>query len=124
MKLVKVFVPLAAGAILIFVVVAESRYKCSGKVSSGGSSQPVTVYMKLEKYRWWVGLWSDSAGAVWLEIPNETVQYYEHTVEVGDQLQLFDSTKTPKGYFSTLSKTMAVSIPVSGFFDGTCELSY
>lgn len=125
MKLLKVLGALVAAAVLLFVFVAnfsstESRFQCSGEISSAGNSQPTTVYIKLEKYRWWFGLWGDSDGAVWLEIPNMTFEYYPHTVEVGDQLQLFDSDKNLKGNFSTLSKAIAISIPVDGFFDGTC----
>jgi hypothetical protein len=74
MKLLKVLGVLAAAAALLFVFVAnfssvESRFQCSGEVSSVGNSQPTTVYVRWEQYRWWVSLWSDSDGAAWLEIP-------------------------------------------------------
>jgi hypothetical protein len=47
---------------------AESGFECSGKLSSKEGSLPTTLYIKLEEYRWWVGLWSDSDGALRLEI--------------------------------------------------------
>ena len=31
-----------------------------GELSSKDGSHPVTVYLKLDEYRWWVGLWSES----------------------------------------------------------------
>jgi len=71
--------------------------------------------------RWRVGLWSDSAGDVTLEVPNEWVEYYGHTQEVGDQMQLLDNSRRLKGNFSALSNSLAVDIPATGFFDGTCK---
>lgn len=124
MKLIKYLGALVVAALLLFVFVVnfssvESHFQCSGKISSEAGSYPTTIYMKLAEYRWWVGLWGDSDGALWIEIPNKVVEYYGHVVEVGDQLQIFNSPKELKGNFSTLSKTLAISTPV-GFFDGTC----
>lgn len=124
MKLMKYVGALAVAAILLFLFVAnfssvESRFQCSGEISSRGNSQRATVYMKLNNSRWWVGLWSDSDGDVWLEIPNSTLEYFEHVVEVGDQLQIYEQ-KSPRGYFSTLSKTLAVTTS-SWSFNGTCK---
>jgi hypothetical protein len=127
MKLVKVFGALVA-TILLFVVVfnfsaVESRFQCSGEISSDGNSQSATVYMKLAKYRWWVGLWSDSDGAVWVEIPNVTIDYFEHVEVVGDQLHIYEMypQQVPKGNFSNLSKALAINIPAAGFFEGGCR---
>ena len=85
-----------------------------------GDSHPITIYIVLEEYRWWVGLWSDSDGNIQLEIPNETTMYYSHVVEVATQLQIYDSPKDLKGNLSTLSKILALSTPF-GFFDGKCK---
>ena len=125
MKLMKYLGALIVAALLLFVFVAnfsaiESRFQCSGEIYSESDLHPATIYMKLQEYRWWVGLWSESDGSVWLEIPNKTFEYFEHVVEVGDQLQIFDSQKKSKGYFSTLSKSLAISTPVWSF-DGTCK---
>ena len=124
MKLIKFAGTLVVAALLLFLFVVyfssvESRFQCSGDISSQGSSQPATIYMKLNEYRWWVGLWSDSDGSVWLEIPNRALEYFEHVVEVGDQLQIYEQ-KTPRGHFSTLSKNLAVTT-ASWSFDGTCK---
>ena len=110
-------------AILLFIFVAnfssvESNFECSGEMTSNGSSKPSTIYIKFEKYRWWIG--GDSDGNLYLEIPNETVQYFSNVVDVGPQVQILSSQNEIKGNFSTLSKTLAFSTPV-GFFDGTCK---
>lgn len=125
MKLMKILGVFVVAAILLFVFVAkfsavESRFQCPGEVSSKGGSRPVTVYLKLEEYRWWVGLWSGSDAALHLEIPNTAFDYFGHVKRVGDQYQVFDSQKNLKGNFSTLSKTLALNTS-AGFFDGVCK---
>jgi len=82
----------------------------------------MSVFIKLTEYRSWVGFWSDSDGSVYLEVPNEWVEYYEHVEEAGDQLQIYRKypKKRLKGNFSKLSKALAVDLESRGFFDGTC----
>lgn len=123
MKTMKYLGSLVLSALLLFVFAVNfssvaSKFECSGEISSEGASQPATIYMKLEEYRWWV--WGGSDGSVLLERPNITVEYFGHVVESGDQFHIFDDQKKIKGYFSTLSKTLAISAPF-GFFDGTCK---
>lgn len=116
-------------ALLLFVFganfsVVESRFECNGKITASGGEQPAKVFLKLEKYRWWVGLWSDSSGSAWVEVPNQTIAYFSHVTEAGDQLQLWDSFGSPSnlsGIFSTLSRTLGVKIGAMGVFDGTCK---
>ena len=124
MRIAKYLGGLALAAILVFAFVvmfssAESRFQCTGTLSSSGALAPASIYIKLAKYRWWVGFWSDSDAALWLEIPNATVEYFGHVVEVGEQLQIFRSGNKLAGQFSHLSKTLALSTP-NGFFDGVC----
>lgn len=125
MRVAKYLGALGVVAIVLLTVVfkfssAESRFECPGKRSAGQAEKPATVYIRLAKYRWWVGLWSDSDAALWLEIPNQTVDYFGHVKEVGDQLQIYGSKNDIKGNFSTLSKALALSTP-NGFFDGVCK---
>lgn len=98
---------------------ASSNYECTGILASGETKAPKTIYIALEEYRWWVGLWSDSDGNVKLEIPNDHLDYYSHVVELGNQLQIYDPPNDMKGHFSTLSKTLSLKTPY-GFFDGKC----
>jgi len=74
--------------------------------------------VKVEQYRWWVGLWGKSDGALWIEIPNENIEYFGDIVKVGDQLQIYDYQKNLKGYFSTLSNTLSVLLGEKTF-DGS-----
>lgn len=124
MKLVKYLGALLFIVIGLFLFVANfssaaSNYECPGEISTGENKAPKTIYIVLEEYRWWVGLWSDSDGNLKLEIPNEHLDYYSHVVEVGNQLQIYDPPNEMKGHFSTLSKTLALKTPY-GFFDGKC----
>jgi hypothetical protein len=129
MKALKIFAVIVGAVVLLFLFVAnysavESRYQCLGEVSSTDGSHPVTVYLKLEEYRWWVGLWSESDAAIHVEIPNTSVDYFGNVNKVGDQYQISDSAKNLKGNFSTLSKTLAIQLPLklkTDFFDGACK---
>jgi len=129
MKAVKILGAIGGAVVLLFLFVAnfsavESRFRCPGEISSTDGSHPVTVYLKLEEYRWWVGLWSDSDAAIHVEIPNTYIDYFGNVKKVGDQYQIRDSAKNLKGNFSTLSKTLAIQLPVklkTDFFDGTCN---
>jgi hypothetical protein len=125
MKLIKYLGALIAAAVILLVFVAnfsavETHFQCSGTITKHSNSQPETIYMKLQEYRWWVGLWSDSDGSVWLEVPNGSLEYFERVIEVGDQLQIYDYQKNPKGYFSSLSKTLAITT-TTWSFAGTCK---
>ena len=64
----------------------ERRYECKGVIGK----IPITIYIKIEEYRWWVNLWSDSYGNLTLEIPNTAYEYYPHIVKVGDQRQRYE----------------------------------
>ena len=126
MKLIKYLGGLILIAILLLVFSAkfsseQYRYECLGETVLEGDSRPMTIYIILEEYRWWVGLWSDSDGNLNLEIPNQALEYYPHIVEVGQQLQIYDWSKEElKGVFSKLSKIVSLNTPL-GFFDGKCH---
>jgi hypothetical protein len=129
MKAVKILGPIGGAVVLLFLFVAnfstgESRFQCPGVISSTDGSHPINVYLKLEEYRWWVGLWSKSDAAIHVEIPNTYVDYFGNVKKVGDQYQIWDSAKNLKGNFSNLSNTLAIQLPVTlktDFFDGTCS---
>ncbi len=126
MKTLKILGGLLALAVLLFLFVAnfsavESRFECSGKTTSKGGEQPATIFLKLETYRWWTGLWSDSSGSAWVELPNQTVSYFGHISEAGDLLHFSDSPNKFSGNFSTLSGAVGVDLGAFGVFDGTCK---
>lgn len=118
----------AAGVLLALLVVlflvvvnfsaVETRYRCEGEFARDDQSGHMVAFLKLHGYRWWVGLWGDSDGAAWIEIPNVWVEYFSNVQEVGDQLQLGEGTKL-RGSFSNLSHALAVKVN-GGDFKGEC----
>jgi len=127
MKLIKILAAIGVVVLLLFIFVfnfstVESRFQCPGEISSKDGSRPVTAFVKLVKYRWWVGLWSESDAAMHIEIPNTDVDYFGNVKIIGDHYQVFDAEKNLKGNYSTLSKTLAIKLHI-GFFDGTCKRS-
>lgn len=118
-KITAIFVVLAALIITVFGFSSvETSFECKGQTTLDKKSQPSTIYLKLNEYRWWVGLWSDADGDLKFEIPNQFLGYYTPIHEVGDQLQIYDG-KQIAGNFSKLSMVLELKIP-GGFFDGTC----
>jgi hypothetical protein len=117
---------LLLAAMLLLIVLGtfsevESRFQCSGEMSSPGSSRSITAYMRLIEYRWWVGLWNDSDGLLWVEIPNTTLDSFQ-IAEMGEQFHISEIREGQprlKGNFSRLSRTLALDTS-AGFFDGTC----
>lgn len=116
---------LFATAVLLVAVMTlsqvETRFQCSGEMSSGTSPHPIKIFLRLTEYRWWVGLWNDSDGFLRVEIPNKAFDSFE-IAETGDFLRISetrDSKSQFKGTFSTLSSTLTLETS-AGLFDGTC----
>ena len=112
----------AAAAVALIAVLGfssvESRYQCTHNVSV---ERPQTIFLKLTEYRWWVGLWSNSTGSLWLEIPNSNVAYFGHLTRAGDLIQIFDKEGAgPSGNFSTLSNAVELRIAPQQVFEGRC----
>lgn len=126
MKTLKVIGGILVLAVLLFVFVAnfsavEARFECNGKITLNGAEHSTQAFLKLQKYRWWIGLWSDSSGSAWVELPNRTVSYFGHLTETGDLLQLWDSPNKFSGNFSSLSGAIRVDLGAFGVFEGTCK---
>ena len=134
MRALKFLGSILAGAVLLFVFVinfsaVQSRFECSGEFWPRRGNfewvdekQPLTIYMQLDEYRWWVGLWNDSDGSLWVEIPNELPLYFGHIDEVVTRLDIYDSDKltTFRGEFSKLSRFISLRTP-EGSFKGACK---
>lgn len=120
------FTVLGLIALYFFVINSsgtESSFQCAGDLSSNGTSRSTTVYMKLDEYRPWVGLWSDSDVSINLEIPSQWVAYYGQVEKVGDQFQIYEEGGL-RGNFFTLSKTLLIDFGSPfGFFDGICSIT-
>jgi capsular polysaccharide biosynthesis protein len=115
---------IAVLALLLIVVanfsVLVSRYQCSGTITKEPYQSTETIFVKLEKYRWWVGLWSDSYGNMHVEIPHQSIEYYSSIVEAGDILQVFSVANKLEGQFSALSRSLTLKTS-RGLFEGTCR---
>jgi len=111
---------LAAFFAAAYFSASESRFECRGVVTEQGVESPARVFLKLERYRWWVGLWSDSWGSAWIEVPSETVIYVGQITNAGDLLAFWEPHDKFRGNFSTLSKTLGVGIYQGRVFEGTC----
>lgn len=126
-KFAKYFAVTVAGVVLVFVSIvafssAETKHKCTGTITEQGVQSPMTIYVKFAEYRWWVGLWSRSDGAVWLEIPHKTTEYYESVSRSGDSLLINASSNKlgVGGLYSKLSNSLSLQTPM-GVFDGNCK---
>lgn len=97
----------------------ESKFKCNGEALINGKSQKSSVFIKLHEYRWWVGLWNDSDGSIWLEAPKVTLAYFDNLNDSGNQIQIYERDNL-RGYFSKLSNTLEIHDPDISF-TGTCK---
>ena len=128
-KIVLVLLLLLAGG-FYFVAnysVVESRYACEGTYSRGNELTQGQVFVKIEKYKWWVDLWSDgkSDGTILLEFRKGKTDppwtdLYPHIDFAQEQVQIYDLKDNPIGVVSLLSKKITVNSP-HGTFDGECR---
>jgi hypothetical protein len=99
--------------LLFFIVVKfsiiESRYECVGKIKNEDQDQqwPTTLFIKIQEYRGWVGLWNDrNIGRMFVEEPTQPYELFLITDKFEDQLRIKDMQGNTIGGFSTLSKTL------------------
>lgn len=124
MRIIKYIGALLGIVVLLFLIVVNfsvmpTNYECKGVIEYKEIKQPLTVYIALNEYRWWVNLWNESDGQLYLEFPNQFIWYYNDLNEVGKIYFIHDLKM--KGSFSTLSNLLALDTP-KGFFDGTCKV--
>ncbi len=104
--------------IVFFCSAKTTNYECTGSFQKNSTNK--VIFLKHKEYRFWVSLWSDSKGMLWIEIPGKDMDVITDIKEVGNLLQLYGYSNEMKGYFSTLSKF--ISIKLSGdFYDGQCK---
>jgi len=127
LKYIAIFIFILIIAFYLFVIkfsVTESRFKCSGQISSNINTQSEIIYIKLSLCRPWVHIWSKNNcdGDVYLEIPNKWVEYYGCLQQNGNQLFIYKehSPEHLVGNFSLLSKALSIYLGPFGFFDGLC----
>jgi len=120
---------LAVSLILLFIFLVnftatESRFECAGIITSKDGSRPLTLYLKLEEYRWWWAVWSKSKGSMYVEVPTKYVEYFGNLERAGEQIQVRDMENEFRGIFSTLSKKIGIQLPLNlktDLFEGDCK---
>jgi len=123
MRVVVTLVPAVVAIVILaaYFSTSETRHRCTGTLSFGGSETPETIFVRQQSYRWWTKLWGDSAGSFWIEVPNRTVAYYEQVTRAGDLLQINSGSEGFSGTYSHLSRALTVSIRGLGIFSGSCD---
>ncbi len=104
--------------IVIFFSENTTKYECIGKFQKNNTDK--TIFLKHSEYRWWVSLWSDSIGMMWIEVPKKTVDVSTELRDGGNLIRLLGFNNELKGMFSPLSKSISVKID-GDFFDGLCK---
>jgi hypothetical protein len=121
----KYFLSIIVAVITLFLIIVnfsavESKYICTGSLTNAeGKSE---IFVQLEKYRPWVGLWSKSDGNMKAEVPLQTLSYYEHLQKAGNTYGVFSKEGgTLEGSFSTLSRYLSLKISNNLVFEGRCN---
>jgi hypothetical protein len=117
---VAVLVAVIGGFFLIGDTARASRFSCEGRFDSGPVSQPMTVFLEIAEYRWWIGLWSDSNGSVSIEVPTEWLDYAPRVADLGELIHFYGFRNEAKGQYSKLGRTLSYERP-NGVFEGTCK---
>ncbi len=112
-----------SSAVTVIVLVGffsakTTNYECTGSFQKNSTNK--VIFLKHKEYRFWVSLWSDSKGMLWVEIPGKDMDVVTDIKEVGNLLQLYGYSNEMKSFFSTLSKF--ISIKLSGdFYEVQCK---
>jgi hypothetical protein len=107
--------------ILTQLSTVDSKYKCNGEIEYESEAYSQTIYLKIEKYRWWVLLWSNAShGSMWAEVPNSVSRPYSRLHKVGESYLIYYGRDELAGKLSQLSGALTLNLHV-GFFEGQCE---
>jgi hypothetical protein len=76
------------------------------------SGEPATVFVKLQEYRRWVGIWSESEGRLWIEEDGGVLHYFSQ-LEIGAALIFIrrsESEPSRSGKWSKVSNRLSVEL--------------
>ena len=105
----------------------EMYFLCKGDYSQDASKSGGDLYFTWRTYSWFVHLWSDNDGDVFIETEDGYIDAYTDVkIVVGyRQLRLKDKYSTSpldlKGQYNFPSKKLWLKSTPSGTFNGTCE---
>ena len=97
--------------------------ECTGELSVNGKAKPSKLYARLNEYRWWVGLWSNSDGDIMIELPDHGFRFFPDIRDIGLSLNIHEGHEGKLeliGAYSKMSKTLKLRTGY-GFFDGACK---
>jgi len=122
----KVLLCVCALSVLLVVVLMNfsstvTAYKCPGTFALPEGPVAGDIYVHLEEYRPWVGLWSDTDGNMKIEVrkaDQATFDYLSRVDDNGINLLIFKGQKAA-GMFSRLSNILSINT-TWGVFDGMC----
>jgi hypothetical protein len=126
-RIPKVTLSTTALIVAIFLVIAnfsekEQRYECSGNTTGPQARADLKLYLKTTEFRWWIKLWGESQGTVWVELPREFTYSFGHVKIAGEKWDIYKDI-TPRqltGDFSTLSRALAIELGQE-VFRGQCR---
>ena len=122
------FLVIAVGGLFLFIVFfseVKSPFVCNGVLKEDGESKSAEVFIEISEFRWWVGLWGDEDGWIWVEKPKAIYENYRFR-DYGHVLHIYapiydriEINERSIGGFTKLSKTLTLETAV-GYFDGRC----
>lgn len=111
---------LAGFAVVAKYSVVATVYECSGTLAPDGDHTWLAeMFVKHNRYRWWVHLWSNSDGEITAEVLHGMRAYYSEVEEFGDSINIAQDG-TRMGVLSRLSMGIDLKTP-EGLFTGTCK---
>jgi hypothetical protein len=105
----------------------EIHFVCKGDYSQKESEHGGDLYFTWRKYKWFVDLWSESDGEIYLETGDGYLDFHSNveTVDSFRQLRMRDRYSTPPlvltGQYNFPSKKLWLKSTPSGTFNGICE---
>ena len=119
-----VFIAVLFIALVVVVNLSETEtaLSCKGEFILEGQTHSGDLYVSLNEYRWWVGLWSSgSDGNMHVEMPDGYLLYFYRLKELKTVWHIYGGRgeQELKGSYSKLSKSLKLGTPF-GLFEGTC----
>ena len=126
-SLLQISLAIISIVVIMYIVVVnfsgvETTYECKGVLTENKIDSESKLFLKIDRYRWWVHLWSDDYASVFIELPSQPYEFFHNTELVGQTLHVYDNGKKPIGYFSLLSKTIMFKTAF-GFYEGNCSIT-
>jgi hypothetical protein len=127
-KLIVVIVVVFVSILIIenYSIADERKFECKGEYSQKESKRLGNLFFTWHKFRWWVDLWSDSDGNIFVETEKGYTDFFPDVEEINGfrQLRMKDRHSTTplklKGQYNFPSKKLWMVSP-SGIFNGFCE---